>query len=117
MITGKSRVLFESVSVPFKDASVALAEGNVIVVPSVPESEIELLAVSVFPLAIVKVAEDEGAVIATLLMDVAVATPSVGVVRVGDVKVLLVIVSVPVSVTSVSHPEEDLISNRSLVVL
>ena len=44
-----------------------------------------LLAVSVLPLAIVKVADVAGAVIATLLIEVALATPRVGVVRDGDV--------------------------------
>ena len=44
-----------------------------------------LLAVSVLPSAIVKVDPVAGAVIATLLMLVALATPSVGVVKLGDV--------------------------------
>jgi hypothetical protein len=43
-----------------------------------------LVAVKVFPLAIVKVAEVAGAVMATLLIDVAAATPSVGVVKDGE---------------------------------
>ena len=44
-----------------------------------------MLAVSVLPSAIVSVALDAGAVIATLLMLVVLATPSTGVVSVGDV--------------------------------
>ena len=75
--------------------------GNVIVVPSVPASVRLLLIVSVLlstpanvvvalcvtvlPSAIVSVALVAGAVIVTLLMLVAVATPRVGVVRVGEV--------------------------------
>lgn len=58
-------------------------DGNVIVVLSVPDRAMELFAVSVFPSAIVSVALVAGAVIATLLMLVAEATPSVGVVSVG----------------------------------
>jgi hypothetical protein len=61
----------------------ALVDGNVIVVLSVPASVSEWDAVNVLPSAIVRVALVAGAVIATLLKDVAVATPSVGVVSVG----------------------------------
>lgn len=61
----------------------AVTGGNVIVVESVPANVIELLTVAVLPLAIVNVALVAGAVIATLLTDVAVATPILGVVRVG----------------------------------
>ena len=53
-------------------------------------------------LAIVKVADDAGAVMVTLLILVAVATPSVGVVIVGLVRVLLVSVSVVALPTRVS---------------
>lgn len=60
---------------------VELAEGNVIVVESVPARVIELFAVRVFPLAIVNVADVAGAVIATLFTLVAVATPREGVVN------------------------------------
>ena len=60
---------------------VELTVGNVIVVPSVPASVRLLLAVNVFPSAIAKVALEAGGVIATLLIDVAVATPKVGVVK------------------------------------
>jgi hypothetical protein len=63
---------------------VALVDGNVMVVASVPDSVRLLFAVSVLPLAIVRVAEVAGAVIATLLMDVAEATPNVGVTSVGE---------------------------------
>jgi hypothetical protein len=62
---------------------VVLAAGKVIVVASVPAIVMLLLYVRVFPLAMVRVADVAGAVIATLLIDVAVATPSVGVVSVG----------------------------------
>ena len=65
---------------------VAEALGKVIVVLSVPASVIVLLAVNVLPLAIVSVAEVAGAVIATLLTDVAEATPNVGVVNDGLVR-------------------------------
>lgn len=61
------------------------AGGNVIVVESVPANVIELFTVAVFPSAIVSVADVAGAVIATLLIEVAVATPMVGVVKVGEV--------------------------------
>lgn len=105
-------------------ATVFEVVGNVIVVPSVPASVIELLfvnvfpfartiplefakvipfvasvvvsfAVKVFPSAIVSVALVAGAVIVSLLIDVAVATPRVGVVNTGLV----------VSATSVPVPE------------
>jgi hypothetical protein len=65
----------------------ALVDGNVIVVASVPANVTELLAVNVLPLAIVNVALVAGAVNATLLMLVAVATPSAGVTNVGLVSV------------------------------
>jgi hypothetical protein len=78
-------VLFVKVSDPAKEANVAFEDGNVIVVPSVPASVTELFAVSVFPFAIVSVDEVAGAVITTLLILVAVATPNAGVVRVGEV--------------------------------
>lgn len=80
-------VLLVSVSVPASDAKVALEEGNVIVVASVPARVMELLAVSVFPSAMVSVAEVVGAVMVTLFMLVAVAAPMVGVVRVGLVDI------------------------------
>lgn len=41
--------------------------------------------VKVFPLAMVKVADEAGAVMATLLIEVALAIPRVGVIRVGEV--------------------------------
>jgi predicted amidohydrolase len=82
-------------------AIVASAAGNVIVVPSVPAKVIELLAVNVFPSAMVKVALDAGAVSVTLLIELAVAAPNTGVVIVGLVKVLLVKVSVPAKVAKV----------------
>ena len=68
-----------------KPATVVVVAGNVIVVESVPANVIVLLNVAVFPSATARVLDVAGAVIAILLMDVAVATPSVGVVSVGDV--------------------------------
>jgi len=59
------------------------------------------LVARVEPSARVSVADVAGAVIATLLTEVAVATPSAGVVNVGLVSVLLVRVCVPVSVATV----------------
>lgn len=50
---------------------------------SVPEKVTELLALSVFPLAIVNVALVVGAVIVTLFILVAVAAPKVGVMKTG----------------------------------
>ena len=72
------------------------------VVESVPAKVRELLAVSVFPSATVRVAEVAGAVMASLFIEVAVATPSAGVVRVGLVRVLFVNVSVVALPTKVS---------------
>lgn len=66
-------------------AIVADVPGNVMVVESVPARVMELLAVRVLPSAIVKVADDDGAVRATLFTDVAVATPIFGVTSVGEV--------------------------------
>jgi hypothetical protein len=60
-------------------------DGNVIVVASVPENVSVLLMVNVLPSAKVNVADVAGAVNATLLMLVAVAAPSVGVVNDGEV--------------------------------
>lgn len=56
---------------------------RVSVFPSVPASVKELFAVRVFPSAIVKVEPVTGAVIVSLFIEVAVATPSVGVTSVG----------------------------------
>ena len=53
--------------------------------PSVPEKVRVLLAVKVFPSAIVRVAVVAGAVRVSLLTLVAVATPMSGVTRVGEV--------------------------------
>jgi hypothetical protein len=69
--------------------------------PSVPVKVKLLLAVSVLPSAIVSVDAVAGAVIVTLFIDVAEATPIVGVVKVGDVSVLLVKVSVPSKVARI----------------
>lgn len=88
--TGSDAVRLLTVWLPVKvlaasvRASVAEVVGKVIVVESVPASVSVLLAVSVFPFAIVSIAEVAGAVIVTLLMLVAVATPIVGVTSVGE---------------------------------
>jgi hypothetical protein len=68
-------------------AIVASAVGNVIVLPSVPASVKLLFTVNVLPSAIVKVDEFAGAVIVTLFTLVAVATPIVGVTKVGLVSI------------------------------
>ena len=68
--------------------------------PSVPVKVKLLLAVSVLPLAIVSVDPVAGAVIVTLFIDVAEATPIVGVVKVGDVANT----ARPVPVSSFSAP-------------
>ena len=60
-----------------------------------------MFAVNVFPSATVKVAEVAGAVIVSLLILVAEATPSVGEVKVGLVSVLFVSVCVAPSNTNV----------------
>jgi hypothetical protein len=61
------------------------ADGKVIVVASVPVRVRVLFAVRVFPLAMVRVALVAGAVMATLLILVAVATPRLGVTSVAPV--------------------------------
>jgi hypothetical protein len=68
---------------------------------SVPAKVKLLLAVRVLPSAIVSVDPVAGAVIATLFTEVAEATPKAGVVKTGDVSVLLVSVSVPAKVVNV----------------
>jgi hypothetical protein len=74
--------------------------GNVIVVESVPAKVRVLEQVNVLPLAIVKVQEVAGAVRATLLIEVAVATPKTGVTNLGDVsKTNLPVPVAPVRVT------------------
>src|SRR3569623_990484 len=70
--------------------------------PSVPVNVRVLEAVSVLPSAIVSVEPVAGVVMVTLLIEGAVATPSVGVVITGEVSVLLVRVSVVALPTSVS---------------
>jgi len=63
---------------------VAEVLGNVITVESVPANVKVLEIVAVLPSATAKVELVAGAVIAILLTEVAVATPIVGVVKLGD---------------------------------
>lgn len=82
----EDKVLFDKVSAPVKvdkvpvvgkvTPVVAVAVKVVVKAPTVARAE---------PLAKVKVALDAGAVIATLLIEVAEATPKVGVVKVGEI--------------------------------
>jgi hypothetical protein len=55
-----------------------------------------LLIVKVFPSAIVRVALEAGAVMATLLIEVALAAPNVGVTSVGEVEKTKLVEVVPV---------------------
>jgi hypothetical protein len=64
--------------------------------PSVPVRVTVLFAVKVLPSAIVRVELVAGAVIATLLMLVALATPSVGVTSVGEPEKTRFVFVVPV---------------------
>jgi hypothetical protein len=77
--------LLVTVAVESAVSTAPLDVGNVIVVESVPASVRVAFAVNVLPLAIVSVAEVAGAVIATLLIEVAVATPILGVTKVAPV--------------------------------
>jgi hypothetical protein len=99
---GEVRVLLVKVSVPARVARVPVV-GKVTPVAPV-EVNVVVYAptvAKVAPSAMVIVADVAGAVIATLLIEVAVATPSAGVVNVGLVRVLFVRVSVPANVLSV----------------
>ena len=68
-------------------ANVAFVDGKVIVVASVPARVMLLLDVNVFPSAMVRIDPFVGGVIVTLLTLVAVATPIVGVTKVGLVSI------------------------------
>src|SRR5882672_1892339 len=81
---------------------------SVMVEASVPARVSVLLTVSVLPSAIVSVALVAGAVIATLLRDVAVATPSVGVTSAGDV--LKTAAPVPVGLLSVAKSWAEVVA-------
>ena len=84
-------------------AIVALVDGNVMVVASVPAKVKEWLTVKVLPEPSVKVDVDPGAVIVTLFIVVAEATPNVGVTNVGVVNVGLVAnTTLPVPVAAVA---------------
>lgn len=76
-------VLFVSVSVVARPVRTSDTVGNVKLVPSVPAKVIELLIANVFPLAIVRVALVAGWVIFNLLIEVTVATPKFGVIKLG----------------------------------
>ena len=100
--TGEVSVLFVKVSVPANVASVPVV-GSV-----TPVAPVVVKVVANAPLVIrellsakVRVAPVAGAVSATLFTLVAVATPMFGVIKAGEVKVLLVKVSVPASVARV----------------
>lgn len=117
--------LLLNVWVAASPATVSVVDGKVNVCESAPAaSVIVLFAVNVFPLAIVKVALVAGAVIATLFIEVAVATPRTGVIKVGvfasttaplpviaDIAVPLILKTLPVpavsSVLLVSVAVED----------
>ena len=76
-------------------AMLASVAGKVIVFPSVPARIKLLFAARVFPLAMVKVDPEAGVVMVTLLIEVAVATPRLGVTKLGLVSITNV-VPVPV---------------------
>lgn len=78
-------VLLVKVSVVARPTYVSVP-WNVSVVPSVPARVRELLAVNVLPSAMVRVEPVAGVVSVSLLIEVAEATPRVGVTRVGEVE-------------------------------
>jgi len=86
---------------------------TVSVFPSTPARVMELLAVNVLPSAMVKVDPVAGAVNVTLLTEVAVATPIVGVVSVGEVAKTMLPEPVVVLPNAVTVP---LVGNVSDVV-
>ena len=100
---GAVNVLFVNVSVPAKVANVPDAVGKVIAtaVVLVPINDILPAVVTVVWSPNVRVALFVGWVRVILFIDVAVATPNVGVVKVGVVNVLFVNVSVPAKVANV----------------
>jgi hypothetical protein len=106
-------VLFVSSSLPARVATVPL-EGRVRVVSAAVEKVSELDPIfRVFPFAIVRVPVDE--VIVSPFMEVAVATPRLGVVRVGEVSVLFVRVCVPPTVTTLAAFVPAVVTRRSPV--
>ena len=85
-----------------KTVTLPEVEGKVKTVPSVPAKVRELLTVKVLALAMVKVALVAGAVINSLLREVAVATPKEGVVKLGEVAKTILpvpVVALPKTVT------------------
>lgn len=108
---GEVRVLLVSVCVAPSVTTVSDDPGNVIVVESVPASVMELFIVNVFPSTIVSVDPVAGVVIVSLFIDVADATPSVGVVNDGDV--VMATLPDPLIVYSPSTPA---LSYRTLVL-
>ena len=98
LISGAVNVLLAKVSVPVKVAKVpVVGKVNVVVLVVVNVVEKAPLVANVLPSAKVKVALEAGAVIATLLTLVAVATPNTGVTNVG----VLANTKAPVPVSSV----------------
>lgn len=95
---GEVRVLLVKVAVESSVTTVPEVEGNVIVVPLVPDNVSVWVTESVFPAVIVKV--PVVVVIMRPFIEVAVATPNEGAVNTGDVKVLLVKVCVSVVPTT-----------------
>ena len=85
-------------------AIVASVVGNVIVLPSVPASVKLLLAAKVLPSAIVNVDPFVGAVIVTLFTLVAVATPILGITKVGLVSITNVVPDPVFDATDVKLP-------------
>src|ERR1041385_9320166 len=77
--------LFVSVAVESAVNTFPDDDGKVITVESVPPRVNVFVARSVLPLSIVSVADVAGVVIATLFIEVALATPIFGVTRVGEV--------------------------------
>ena len=88
VITGAVKVLLVNVSVPAKVANVPVV-GKVTLVAAVAVNVCEKTpaVAKVLPFANVKVAAVDGAVIISLLTEVAVATPKTGVTRVGAVSI------------------------------
>ena len=103
-MTGEVSVLLVRVCVESVPTKVVVADGIVKTLEPVPAkvTVLEPVVAKVEPSATVRVEPVAGAVIVTLFTVVAVATPKLGVVKVGEVRVLLVRVCVAPRVTTVS---------------